>query len=302
MSIKNWILIWVFLELSSFRFIIISKNGRTTERIIKYFLIQTIRSIFILLSISIKTSFIFQKRINWNINSSLLLLIRILIKGGLAPIHFWIPNVADGLRLKRLRIFLTIQKLAPTSIFILMVNLNFIFIIILICSVIGTFRQILTLNLKLLLTYSSISHSGWILIGRISKIEVYFLYLIIYTTIILQILIILYKKQIFSILFLSINKPLLILFLRLSGIPPLLGFFPKWISLINILSDDKMKLLSLFLILLTCLNIFIYVKIIRIRILKTIIKLNIKNKIEIKPLFSFYSNFFIIPLLITFRM
>nr|YP_010443361.1 NADH dehydrogenase subunit 2 [Lebertia trifurcilla]UTE89518.1 NADH dehydrogenase subunit 2 [Lebertia trifurcilla] len=299
-TMKNWILIWVFLELSSFSFIVLSKNKSTSESILKYFLIQTLSSILILASIIMKMPFPTTKSMNWFLYSPILLIISLSLKSGLAPLHIWMPNVSKGLEWKSLWMFLTIQKFAPIMLMLSMINILLISIIILLCSIIGTMSQMSTLELKILLTYSSISHSSWIILGGMMKMEIFMLYMIIYSTILYQIILTLSKKSTKSIIQMKSSKTSVILFMSLGGLPPLLGFFPKWVSVLTIMSENNMKMVCLFILLMACLNIYIYTRILFSSILKEKEKSkNFSNSKE-KPFSMFLTNSMAIPILIMF--
>jgi NADH-ubiquinone oxidoreductase chain 2 len=301
-SCKNWILIWAFLELSSFRFLVLSKNKSARESIIKYFLIQTISSIFILCSIRIKISTSTIKTSLWIIEPTTLIIIRLLVKSGLAPLHFWIPKIRKGLRWDRLILFLTIQRIGPITLTLSIINTTIIIVVILICSIIGTIRQMSTINLKILITYSSVSHSGWILLGRISKIEIYYLYIIVYTIIIVQMIVFLLKQKVISIISMKKRKIFNILLISLGGLPPLLGFFPKWISILTITLEDKIKLICILIVLLACLNVYIYMRISSSGFLKRPKKLILKVKFRIKIFTTYIINLITLPLLLLFSI
>uniref|UniRef100_A0AAU6QEE8 NADH-ubiquinone oxidoreductase chain 2 n=1 Tax=Sperchon placodermus TaxID=3136837 RepID=A0AAU6QEE8_9ACAR len=277
-SSSNWVMTWVFLEISSFSFIITSKKLSSSESMLKYFLIQTISSIIILSSISMKMMSPLLTNSLLTMTSSTMLIISLMVKGGLAPLHFWMMNISKSLSWKNLSALLTIQKLAPMTLILNSLKINMMMIIILMCSIIGTVSQLSSINMKMLMTYSSISHSSWMLLSGMVKTETFFIYMIIYTMIIIQIMNYLNKLNINFISSMEYDITLIILMMSLGGLPPLTGFFPKWMAISNIMESMNMKLTSILLMFMASVNIYIYMRIMTSTILKNPMKKTSKSK------------------------
>jgi NADH:ubiquinone oxidoreductase subunit 2 (subunit N) len=292
-------MIWVFLELSSFRFLILSKNKNSRESLLKYFLIQTIRSIFILTSILRKLNIKSTLKVT-SLQRFPILFIRMIVKRGLAPLHFWIIKVREGLNNKIITIFLSIQKIAPLSIIIIITNSYILQIILITSSIVGTISQITTMNLNILLTYSSVAHSSWILICGIKNMIILFTYITIYILLISQIFFIIKKINLKYISNIINNISILILILRLAGLPPLLGFFPKWIALLNTIKNLNQKITCIILIIMACLNIYIYIRLIFSKNLKSYSNKNLKTKNEESFFSCIITNSLSIPTILLF--
>jgi NADH-ubiquinone oxidoreductase chain 2 len=191
------------------------------------------------------------------------------MKRGVAPVHFWIPEITRKIKWIPLTLFLSIQKLAPLYIIISNSKYIFIRILIVLSSIIGTLIQLSSLNIIILLTYSSISHTSWIILAGILRNLLFFLYFFIY--LLLLILIIHFLKTRFStnILRKNINISLIINLLSFRGVPPLLGFLPKWIIVINGIEIVNIKRLIFIIILISCLNTFIYIRIFSLKSINT---------------------------------
>lgn len=269
----SWLNSWIFLEINIITFIPLiinkSKINKSTNRIIKYFIIQSFSSSFLFLSFIIINFFIINELFKINYLIKIIISIALLIKIGAAPFHWWIPHIIIKLNWKNCFLLLTWQKLAPLIILI-QINKN---ILINLCALISIiFGAILGINqtsIKILLTYSSINHIGWIIINRLINKFLIILYLFIYSLInfiicfILNFINIIYINQLFK----NFNKNsfnklfLIIILLSLGGLPPFLGFLPKIISLIITLKN-LIFLESIIIILTTLIVLKFYINLI----------------------------------------
>ena len=128
LSRTNWILLWIAMEINILSFIpiiTISKKNQETEATIKYFIAQALGSSLILItSIS-----------QWTTSSlpytDIILRGAILLKLGIAPIHFWFPSVITSLSWISCIILATWQKLAPLIIlsFILIQDMYWLYLL-----------------------------------------------------------------------------------------------------------------------------------------------------------------------------
>lgn len=268
------------INLLSFIPIIVNKNNlNNSEASLNYFLIQAFASTIILFSIIIRVltinsifSILNSASIYNNlylIISSKLIISTLILKLGAAPFHFWFPNVIENIRWNARIILITWQKLAPIIILIYLINLStFILIFIILSSLIGAIGGTNQTSLRKLLAFSSINHIGWIFSAIIFNENIWFTYFIIYSFLnfciifIFKIYQIFYLNQIYSLFinsyFLKFN--LLIAILSLGGLPPFLGFIPKWL-IIQSLIFIKINFINLFLIRISLITLFYYLKI-----------------------------------------
>lgn len=258
------------VNLISFIPIIINKNNNfSSERIISYFLIQSISSanfLFRSLLIISLTKWFNLIAIK-NIIILFIINISLLIKLGAAPFHFWFPKTIKGLNWINCFILRTWQKILP------IITLSYCFIsklLILIASIrviIGRIMGLIQTSLQIILTYSSISHIGWILISLILKLNIWLIYLIIYSFLnyilisFFKILNIYTLNQIYSNKNSNFIKYFIIFnLLSLRGLPPLLGFIPKWL-VINLIINRNLILITFILIMMSLINIYFYIRI-----------------------------------------
>ena len=264
----SWLTTWIGLELNLLRIIPLIKDKikSTSEAIIKYFIIQAIASSILLFSILI---FQLIKRERIRNLTYILLNLALLIKIGAAPLHFWYPEILRGLSWENNFIILTWQKIAPiililnTSFSILLISLFIIF-----SSLLGSLQGFNQICLRKILAYSSINHIGWMLSSFLTSHTIWLSYFLIYSLININIIIIFQKINIFYIN--QINKIFcfnlklkfiyILNFLSLGGLPPFLGFIPKWL-IINFLIINNFYALSIILIIFTLLALFIYFRI-----------------------------------------
>lgn len=249
LSASHWLILWISLELNLLSFIPIitsSSNHQESESAIKYFLAQAIGSGIILLSAIIK-SYLTQPIIEYF--PPLILIFGLIIKLGIAPCHFWFPNVMSGLNWLKCLILITWQKLIPLLILFSITSLINPSLFIFIASMgalIGGFGGINQTHLRPLLAYSSIGHIGWITAAAISSFSISINYLVTYIFISSNITWILHiwkleqtpqsknlsQSSRIQLILLSI------LLLSLGGLPPLLGFFPKWLTLETLINTN----------------------------------------------------------------
>lgn len=203
-----------------------------------------------------------------NQKSAIIILYSSLItKIGTAPFHFWFPEIIEGLDWINCLIIITWQKIAPAIILISSININtFIYITItssiLIRGIIGVNQT----RLRKIIAYSSINHIAWI-IASINNEKIFYIYLSIYITI-SSIFIFTLKRNnslyIYQIITRNqspiIKKTFIINLLRIGGLPPLLGFFPKWIVINRIIQRNNL-ILRTFIVITTLLTLYFYIQI-----------------------------------------
>jgi len=253
---SSWVLIWIWIEINAISFIIIIKN---TENKIKYFLIQSLAStillsIFVIYRIKeIKISNIFL------VYSIIILSLVAIIKIGIAPFHSWLIKICSLINWNNILIILTWQKIIPLFIFLITINNYWLIPIILTSFFIGTISQMRIRNVKLILAFSSIRHIGWIISSNYYRKIINFFYLFIYSIISVIIINVIKKNNSFKLFDQKKNiKKLFIIILSLAGIPPLLGFLPKWLIIDFISKRIKRVTLIILILILATINFFIY--------------------------------------------
>lgn len=196
------------------------------------------------------------------INSSLLL------KIGAAPFHFWFPGVIEGLNWINSLTLITWQKIAPLILLSYNLTINtFTALIIVVSVLIGSLGGLNQTSLRKILAYSSINHLGWLIAALALGENLWNMYFIIYSFLsrviifILQTFKLFHINQIFSMNFSSplVKFAIFTSFLSLGGLPPFLGFLPKWIIIQSIVEANLILLIST-IVVLTLLTLFYYLR------------------------------------------
>nr|AFT90719.1 NADH dehydrogenase subunit II [Anolis carolinensis] len=261
MTSYHWLMAWVGLELNTLAIIpIISTmhHPRSTEAATKYFLTQAAASALILFS-SMTNAW---NTGSWDITqpltspSHILLTMALAMKLGLAPLHFWLPEVIQGSTMTTAFIITTWQKIAPMSlIFLTMNNLSTsVFLLMgLLSSLVGGWGGLNQTQTRKIMAYSSIAHLGWM--ATISSIMTNILimnlliYLIMTTSVFLSLIISKSKtiQDTTSTWTLSPTLTIIMLLslLSLGGLPPLTGFIPKWLIMEELILQNFNLLISM---------------------------------------------------------
>nr|ANP92407.1 NADH dehydrogenase subunit 2 [Melanophryniscus sp. Apiai] len=247
-------------------------HPRAIEAATKYFLTQAAASALILFA-STMNSWISGE---WAINTpvhytpTILLSIAIAMKLGVAPFHFWLPEVLQGSTLQTGFILSTWQKLAPMALLIQLsqsVNLSLMLTLGLLSTIIGGWGGINQTQVRKILAFSSIAHLGWMMaIINISPQLTLFnfiLYILMTSTLFLT-FISLNTKNIFELSTSWTKTPTLttltlLSLLSLSGLPPLTGFLPKWFIAQEMIKQN-LYTFALMILLSTLLSLFFYLR------------------------------------------
>nr|AJD83549.1 NADH dehydrogenase subunit 2 [Cynoglossus trigrammus] len=243
-SSTNWLMAWMGLEINTMAIIpIIARkhHPRTIEAATKYFLIQAPAAATILFCAIANAWMTGQWEIN-QMNSSLptmLILISLALKMGMAPLHSWLPEVLQGLDLKTALVLSTWQKLAPFSIIIQLSSASppMLILIGLSSIIIGGWGGLNQTQTRKIMGYSSITHMGWMIMILQFSLKLTILTLTIYILMTFSMFMIMDHNNTLSINklpMLSTHAPIIsaltpMLLLSLGGLPPLTGFIPKWL-------------------------------------------------------------------------
>nr|ARH54429.1 NADH dehydrogenase subunit 2 [Lebia chlorocephala] len=272
-SSYTWLGTWMGLEINLLSFIPLLKSKNdpySSESSVKYFLIQALAStifLFSILMIMLMNNMI-SDILNLNVFMMMLINSSLLLKMGAAPFHFWFPEIIEGMNWINCLVLMTWQKIAPMMLLSYTIKYsNYIIIIIMISTLIGSIGGLNQTSLRKIMAFSSINHIGWMLSSFLNSEMIWIIYFSIYTFISLTLITILNSFKIFYLqqMYTFMNNNLLIKFsfllnlLSLGGLPPFLGFLPKWM-VIQYLSMNYMYLL-MFMIMMTLITLFFYLRI-----------------------------------------
>nr|QNH69243.1 NADH dehydrogenase subunit 2 [Nodularia douglasiae] len=233
-SSSNWLMTWMGLEINMLGYIplmFLKESSSESEAAVKYLVPQSLGSTIFIASAITST---------YLNNLQILTVIAMCLKLGVAPFHFWFPPVMASLQLMPAFILLTWQKIAPI---LAISSLNSLLIksimpIAMISALWGGIGGLNQTDIRSLLTYSSIGHTGWMLASINSNYIILIAYLMTYILINTSIYVFLSKEHIKSHKQLFSSKEpfkyfiLAITILSLGGLPPLMGFIMKLLVLV----------------------------------------------------------------------
>nr|AAP84539.1 NADH dehydrogenase subunit 2 [Sceloporus ornatus] len=274
-SSHHWFMAWIGLEMNTLAIIpMISKqhHPRATEAATKYFLTQAAASAMILFSSTMNAWLTG----TWDIMSStnptanMLLTMAIAMKLGLAPAHFWLPEVLQGSPLKTAMIITTWQKLAPMALIYQTSNnlsTSALLTMGMISTALGGWAGLNQTQTRKIMAYSSIAHLGWMATITTILPNILLLNLVIYLTTTLSMfytLTLLNSKNIKDLTTSWTTSPsiaamTMLILLSLGGLPPLTGFMPKWLILEE-LTTQNLVVVATIMAMSALLSLFFYLR------------------------------------------
>nr|WGL40175.1 NADH dehydrogenase subunit 2 [Hestinalis nama] len=267
-SSNSWLGCWIGLEINLLSFIPLISNPNNllnSEASLKYFLTQSIASINFLFSILLSMlslkNFMLNDLISILINSSMLM------KMGSLPFHFWFPNIMEGLSWLNCFILMTWQKITPMILLSYYFNMNFLFTMMILNVLVGTIGSFNQTSLRKLMAFSSINNLGWMLMALMISENLWMIYFTFYLFFVsflcfmFYITNIFYLNQLFNFnMNFLIKISIMINFLSLGGLPPFLGFFPKWL-IINYLMTNNLIIITFIFLMTSLIMLFVYIRI-----------------------------------------
>nr|BAL03002.1 NADH dehydrogenase subunit 2 [Odorrana ishikawae] len=274
LSSYHWLLAWIGLEINTLALIPMmtkTPHPRAIEAATKYFLTQAAASALILFSCLINAL----QTGEWNINAPTDLLINplsiaLMMKLGLAPLHFWLPEALQGISLQTGLILSTWQKIPPMVLLIQtshLANLNLTITLGLASILIGGWGGIGQTQLRKIMAFSSIGHLGWIIVILKFSPQLSIFSLILYmvmTTAMFISLISLSATKMSQISTSWTKNPALgttsmLVLLSLAGLPPLTGFPPELLITLELIKQN-MAIVGTLIMLASLLALFFYLR------------------------------------------
>nr|AQP30392.1 NADH dehydrogenase subunit 2 [Nasutitermes sp. 1 TB-2017] len=271
-SSNSWLGAWMGLEINLMSFIPLMsnvKNMYNTEASLKYFIVQVLASATLLFMVVMKTLtedlFTFES----STYTPMIICTPLLLKSGAAPLHWWFPGVMEGLSWENCALLMTVQKAAPLMLMSYLIEINaFTLSIILLSAIVGSIGGLNQTSMRKILTYSSINHTGWMLIALTTSENLWMVYFAIYSTLALTVVsaIKLSGTSFINQTMLTNKETTLMKFmmftslLSLGGLPPFLGFLPKWI-IIQTMITNNMAPLATIVVVTSLITLYYYLKI-----------------------------------------
>nr|YP_009368807.1 NADH dehydrogenase subunit 2 [Barbodes binotatus]ARN58820.1 NADH dehydrogenase subunit 2 [Barbodes binotatus] len=272
---SHWLLAWMGLEINTLAITPLMAqhhHPRAVEATTKYFLTQATAAAMILFASTTNAWMTGE----WSINdlsnpiATMMFMTALALKIGLAPMHFWLPEVLQGLDLTTGLILSTWQKLAPFALIIQTAQTIDPLLLTLLgmtSTLIGGWGGLNQTQLRKILAYSSIAHMGWmiIVIQYAPQLTLIALgtYIIMTSTAFLT-LKTLTSTKISTLATTWSKTPILtsmtaLTLLSLGGLPPLTGFMPKWLILQELTKQD-MPMIATTMALAALISLYFYLR------------------------------------------
>nr|WCB98489.1 NADH dehydrogenase subunit 2 [Bactrocera minax] len=268
-SSNSWLGAWMGLEINLLSFIPLmnDNNLMSTEASLKYFLTQAMASAVLLFAIMLSYLNNWSATQDSPVYSNLIITSALLLKSGAAPFHFWFPNVMEGLSWMTALTLMTWQKIAPLMLISYTMQNNFMVLIIVSSTIIGSLGGLNQTSLRKLMAFSSINHLGWMLAAMRAAESMWLLYFSFYTflsfslTFMFDSFKMYHINQLFNTFFnsKSLKFMLFLNLLSLGGLPPFIGFLPKWLVIQLLVSKGQYVLMTVMTVM-TLITLFFYLR------------------------------------------
>nr|AGM75615.1 NADH dehydrogenase subunit 2 [Moxostoma cf. poecilurum UAIC12746.13-1] len=272
---SHWLLAWMGLEVNTLAILPLMAqhhHPRAVEATTKYFLTQATAAAMILFASTTNAWLVGE----WDINNlshplaTTMAITALALKIGLAPVHFWMPEVMQGLDLITGLILSTWQKLAPLALIIQVaptINPMLLTLLGLSSTLVGGWGGLNQTQLRKILAYSSIAHMGWMIITLQYAPQLTLLALGTYVLMTSAAFLTLKLSSATKINALTMawsKNPVMaattaLVLLSLGGLPPLTGFMPKWLILQELTKQD-LPLTATIMALAALLSLYFYLR------------------------------------------
>nr|QXM27193.1 NADH dehydrogenase subunit II [Mimus saturninus] len=274
-SSNHWITAWAGLEINTLAVLpLISKSHhpRAIEAATKYFLVQAAASALILFSGMTNAWNTGQ----WDITqltcptSCTILTTAIAMKLGLAPFHFWFPEVLQGCSLLTGLLLSTAMKFPPiVLLFMTSQSLNpaLLTTMAILSAALGGWAGLNQTQTRKILAFSSISHLGWMAAIVIYSPKLALLNFYLYAMMTAAVFLTLNSIKTLKLSTLmttwtktpALSAMLMLTLLSLAGLPPLTGFLPKWLIIQELTKQETIPT-AVAMALLSLLSLFFYLR------------------------------------------
>nr|UXE55247.1 NADH dehydrogenase subunit 2 [Cnemaspis jayaweerai]UXE55248.1 NADH dehydrogenase subunit 2 [Cnemaspis jayaweerai]UXE55249.1 NADH dehydrogenase subunit 2 [Cnemaspis jayaweerai]UXE55250.1 NADH dehydrogenase subunit 2 [Cnemaspis jayaweerai]UXE55251.1 NADH dehydrogenase subunit 2 [Cnemaspis jayaweerai] len=271
----HWLLAWLALELNTLSIlpiIIKQHHPRATEAATKYFLTQAAAAALILFTSTMNA----WQTGQWNItisNTTLtttMITLALMLKLGLAPVHFWYPEVLQGSTLLTALLVSTWQKIAPLALLYMTMptlQTNMTLLIGMMSTLLGGWAGLNQTQTRKIMAFSSIAHMGWLITIITMNPGLTTLTYLMYMTMTTSLFISLNIHTTNSLASLSTvwsHSPTLLTMMMLNlmtlgGLPPLSGFMPK-LLILKELTEANLFMLSTAMAMASLPSLFFYIR------------------------------------------
>nr|AWV84329.1 NADH dehydrogenase subunit 2 [Chonosia atrodorsalis] len=261
-SSGNWLSCWMGVEINLISFLPImmdSSSVYTSESMIKYFIVQSMGSSLLFLSIIIGDFYY--------LFFEYFIVFGLMIKVGCSPFHMWFPSVMEGLSWMNCFVLSTIQKFAPL-VLISYLESDILLLFVVLSCIWGSVGGLSYSSMRSIISYSSIYNLGWIIAGINSMSCIWFIYFLIYSLTLFMVCYMFssYNVNYLNQFFMIYNGfyswlIMMTLFMSMGGLPPFLGFLPKMI-MVYCLVNEEFYTICMILLMSALMVLFFYLRVI----------------------------------------
>nr|YP_011010420.1 NADH dehydrogenase subunit 2 [Metrocoris tenuicornis]WPW47035.1 NADH dehydrogenase subunit 2 [Metrocoris tenuicornis] len=270
-SSENWFSMWMGLEINMMSFIpMMEKNNNylSSESKMMYFLMQSMSSIMFIFMVIMNPLIMIKEKNTDNMIMNIITM-SMMMKMGAAPIHMWFVNIMNKMNWNNCLIMMTWQKIAPMFILSNTIqNSKVITICSMLNAIIGAIGGINQTSIKKMMAFSSINHMGWMIMCMKFDNEMWMKYLMIYSIMMIMFINMMSKKSINYMNQMNLNLKtttekinMLIMMLSLGGLPPFIGFMPKWLVIQSMISTNSL-FTTMILMMSSMITLFYYMRMI----------------------------------------
>nr|AAL66825.1 NADH dehydrogenase subunit 2 [Aspidelaps scutatus] len=273
--LTHWLMTWVCLEINTLSMIpIISKphHPRATEAATKYFLTQTMASTTLMFATTADAlnSSNWEMQTTMNQTTTTIITIALMMKMAAAPLHFWLPEVVQGTTTLTALIILTWQKIAPLTIMLTMhstMNQMLTLLSAMMSIITGGLGSLNQTQLRKLMAFSSIAHTGWMLATMTTAPTISMLTFLVYMMTTTPVFMLMYYTTMATIKDMGtvwtmsphLTMIMTLLLMSMGGLPPLTGFMPKWLIL-NKMTSTNMVIEATTMAVSSMMSLYVYLR------------------------------------------
>nr|WHM51823.1 NADH dehydrogenase subunit 2 [Cryptotermes bracketti] len=269
-SSNSWLGAWMGLEINLMSFIPLmssQENIFTTEASLKYFIIQALASSVLLFLVATEALISQAPLLAGSDIYEYAIMSPLLLKMGAAPMHWWFPSVMEGLSWENCLLMMTVQSAAPMILASHLMKVGpLVLTIVMLSVVVGSVGGMNQTSLRKILTYSSINHTGWMLMSLMGGSNLWVMYFTVYSLLTLTMTTI---TKSYNISFINqtmsmkgkttIKIALFTTLLSLGGLPPFIGFLPKW-TVIQAMVSNNMSAIMTMMVMMSLVTLYYYLR------------------------------------------
>nr|YP_009733495.1 NADH dehydrogenase subunit 2 [Iassus dorsalis]QHV34333.1 NADH dehydrogenase subunit 2 [Iassus dorsalis] len=256
-SSNSIMMIWIMIEMSNMAFIplMMNKSIMNSESIMKFFIIQSMSSMTILLAIM----FMFMK----TLSVKMIIMVMLIMKMGGVPFSNWLLMTVEGMNFNMMMVLFTVMKIPPLM---MMNSLNLKNNLLIVLSMVLSSVMMINQNsTKKMISYSSIFNLSLLMV-LILENKMWMQFMINYTVMMWLLTKELEKNKMMNLNQMMINNKnimtkmsIWISMMSMGGLPPMMGFFNKML-VIKIMIDNSELMLMTMLVLSSSIVMFMYMK------------------------------------------